>query len=424
MSLVVLYDQGAVSPTDILRIGRARKIIVVLASSAHAQRMRPLFTESCSAVYDLADEDLLTRLRECRPDGIVTFSEAMLAVTSRLSAALRLRYHDANVVELLTSKDAQRRQLRSGGVDQTRSVMMSSADQWDAAVASVGLPAVVKPVQGVSSRNTVLVHDIEAGRARLGPLLSSEGQVLVEEYLRGVDVPGPLGDYVSVETVVQNEERHHLPVTGKLLLAPPFRECGQFWPARLDMATCDGVTELADRAVKTLGVSSGILHTEIKLTPAGPRIIEVNGRVGGYIPELVGRAAPIDLVEIGARIACGEQIAIPPIRLDRVLCQFNTPAPVRHGVVSAVCKGDVLTDVPGVVHYYSFAQSGMEVGGIRTHELDLVAIETADHESLVSVLNTIMDRITYRFEFDGEETVLSARELVYHTPTEGEIRGW
>jgi hypothetical protein len=66
----------------------------------------------------------------------------------------------------------------------------------------------------------------------------------------------------------------------------------------------------------------------------------------------------------------------------------------------------------------------MEVGGIRTHELDLVAIETADHESLVSVLNTIMDRITYRFEFDGEETVLSARELVYHTPTEGEIRGW
>src|ERR1039458_5905761 len=96
MSLVVLYDQGAVSPTDILRIGRARKIIVVLASSAHAQRMRPLFTESCSAVYDLADEDLLTRLRECRPDGIVTFSEAMLAVTSRLSAALRLRYHDAN----------------------------------------------------------------------------------------------------------------------------------------------------------------------------------------------------------------------------------------------------------------------------------------------------------------------------------------
>ena len=43
--------------------------------------------------------------------------------------------------------------------------------------------------------------------------------------------------------------------------------------------------------IEALGVSTGCLHTEVKFTPDGPEIIEVNGRVGGGVPEMLERAA-------------------------------------------------------------------------------------------------------------------------------------
>ena len=44
--------------------------------------------------------------------------------------------------------------------------------------------------------------------------------------------------------------------------------------------------DIASMAIKALGVRVGFLHTEIKLTPDGPRIIEVNGRLGGSVAEM------------------------------------------------------------------------------------------------------------------------------------------
>lgn len=414
MSLVVVYDRGAVSPNDILQKA-SHSLIVVLAASEHAQRMRPLFVESCLAVHDLADGDLVPELARHRPTGIQTFSEAMLPATSILAAALGLPFHDATVVRLLTRKDAQRQRLRDAGVDTTFSLALTDADEWDAVVTRIGLPVVVKPACGVSSRNTVLVDDVDAGRALIGPILDEEGTILVEEYLHGIAAPEPWGDYVSVETVVQHGDVRNIAVTGKLRLAPPFRECGQFWPARLDPAVHSDVLALAERAIKSLEVLSGILHTEIKLTPDGPRIIEVNGRVGGFIPELAGHAAGIDLVEVGARIACGERVELPPVEPDRVYFQFTTPAPVEAGVVTAVCRRADLADIPGLVGYTPLVRRGDPVGGFGTKDLNLLSVEAADHDALVPVVDMVMDRIEFEFEFGGRRVARSARDLVYNT---------
>src|SRR5262249_1594043 len=58
------------------------------------------------------------------------------------------------------------------------------------------------------------------------------------------------------------------------------------------------------RAIVSVGASNGAVHTEIKLTPEGPRIIEVNGRLGGCIGELLAEAGYNVVAEIG-RVALG-----------------------------------------------------------------------------------------------------------------------
>lgn len=414
MSLLVVYDKGAVSPIDILQ-KISVPLVVVLAGSTHAQRMRPLFAESCLAVHDLSDTDLVARLGADPPAGVLTFSEPMLPATSRLAGTLGVPFHDATVVAALTNKDVQRQVLRDAGVDDTVSLRLTDPAGWADAVARTGLPAVVKPARGVNSRNTVLVTDADQGRALVGEILAEETVVVVEEYLAGAEVPEPWGDYVSVETVVQRGDVEHLAVTGKLRFAPPFRECGQFWPANLAADTHREALALADNAVKALGVVSGILHTEIKLTPAGPRIIEVNGRVGGYIPELAMRAAGIDLVDVAARIACGERVDLPPVEPDRVHFQFTTPAPVRAGTVTAVCRRADLGDLPGLVGYLPLVRRGDAVGGFGTQDLNLVSVTAEDHDALVPIIDMIMDRIVFEFDLDGHRVAHTARDLVHHT---------
>ncbi len=413
MTVVVVYDQGAVSPTEIAVAADPHDpFVVVTGPSEHARRVRPLFEESATGVYDLAGADLLSRLRGHHLTGIVTFSEPVLRATAALAAELGLPFHDPDTAHRLTDKDAQRQRLRAAAVDSTASMAVTDIAQWDAVVASLGLPVVVKPVQGVSSRNTVLVTDPDSGRAQLADVLRDEGRVVVEEYLRGIDVPPPFGDYVSVETAVYQGGWCHLAVTGKLRLAPPFRECGQFWPARLDSATRDAVLGAVDQAVKALDVRNGILHTELKLTADGPRIIEVNGRAGGYIPELARRAAGIDLVDLAVQIARGGPVDLAPAEPQRVFFQFTTPAPTEPGRIVAVAGRDRLRAVAGVTGYTPFTRPGVPVGGFATQDLDLVVGDVADFEALAATVESIMDAISYEFDLGGRRVRRSARSLI------------
>src|SRR3954454_8388055 len=137
MSLIVVYDEGAVSPMDIVQ-KVPLPLIAVLADSAHARRMRPVFAEACLAVHDLSDGDLAAKLGRHRPAGVQSFSEPMLPATSALAEALGLPFHDAAVVTALTRKDVQRHVLRDAGVDTTTSLRLTDVREWDAVVALVG----------------------------------------------------------------------------------------------------------------------------------------------------------------------------------------------------------------------------------------------------------------------------------------------
>ena len=66
-----------------------------------------------------------------------------------------------------------------------------------------------------------------------------------------------------------------------------------------------------------LGFADGVTHTELKLTPAGPELIEVNARLGGdLIPYLGLRASGVDPAAAAAAVACGRP---PVLAADRKL---------------------------------------------------------------------------------------------------------
>ena len=92
-----------------------------------------------------------------------------------------------------------------------------------------------------------------------------------------------------------------------------------------------------------------MLHTEIKFTPDGPRIIEVNGRVGGGIPELVTLAgSDASILRLAMELALGVPPANVPQSYVKVAWQRIAPPPVSAERVGTITGLESLKDLPGV----------------------------------------------------------------------------
>ena len=349
-----------------------------------------------------APSALVTELKNAGVRGVLTFSERMQAEAAELAAALGLPGNSLATIDLLTDKYAQRQRLRQAGVPSARCELVARPAEWPAAVARTGLPAVVKPASGEGSRNTYLVQDMDAGAELVGRLLavpadggSGEAALVVEEYLSGRP-SGPYGDYVSVECMVAAGEVSPLVVDREAPTVAPFREVGQFWPANLPVAERDQVAAVAADAVRALGVAVGLTHTEVKLTAGGPRVIEVNGRLGGNLPDLAVRAAGLDLVEVAGRLALGEPADASVGELDRVFFQYWSPSPCRAGRLEEIRGTGPVRALPGVTAVRQFLRPGAEIaGGVSTAVLEMICAEAPDHAAMLTCIDAIVGRLSY-----------------------------
>ncbi|MET9363825.1 ATP-grasp domain-containing protein [Streptomyces sp. NPDC006632] len=336
--LLLVHDQGSAAPMRVLAAARGLCRVVLLCEQGDPELAAGLRSVAGHAdIVDLTglDDESVCRLAAgLSPAGVVTFSERRLRLTALVAAACRLPFHRPETVDALTDKFEQRRILRNGGVQDTRCALVRDPAGLAGALALVGLPAVLKPRFGAGSVDTCLVRSERECGSRLtefteGGDPAGQREFVLEEYLHG-DPDGAghgLGDYVSVESVVVDGEPRTVAVTGKPPLVPPFRETGHILPAPLAPPLAADVIGLEQRAIRALGVWHGVTHTEVKLTPDGPRIIEVNGRLGGHVAEIVQRGLGYDLV---AAALCGA-LGLPVAEPRPAPCE---PASQRHGRVA------------------------------------------------------------------------------------------
>ncbi|MFI9782958.1 acetyl-CoA carboxylase biotin carboxylase subunit family protein [Kitasatospora sp. NPDC051984] len=408
--LAVVYDDGAASPGDIaVGLADLARPVFLTADTPHVTRLRPVM-ESLGDCLPLtgSPEGDAALIRGLAPAAVVTYSERMLRTTADLARAAGLPFHTPETARILTDKVRQRELLREAGVDDVRTHPLRTPEDWPAALAAVGLPAIIKPVRGAASRNTHQVSD-EAEALRLLPEIfaamggpaGDEPLLIVEELLQGRPLR-PFGDYVSVESMCGPHGIAHLALSGKFPLLPPFREAGRFWPSQLPAAEQEEILELTTRALKALGVELGLTHTELKLTADGPRIIEVNGRLGGHVNGLSRTACGVDLVRVAALLALGRPVEPVRLRPDKVHFQYHGLAPTEPCRLAAIEGTPQVRQLPGVDGYRNFVRVGDDLpGGVLTHEMDVIWGQCDDHTTMIELLDTALTTLTYTFDTGG-----------------------
>ena len=239
--------------------------------AALASLLRRLGTLTDVAGLDAAEA--VEAIAATAPDGILALADDALQWTADVAALLDLPFHSPGTARRLTDKFAQRAALAEAGLAVPRSWVLEGdapAAGLEALLREVRFPAVLKPRRGEGSRDTLPVGSGEELR-RVAEEVLADGDVrdlVVEEYIPD-GPPGVAGEgfagYVSVESFVSGGRVHHLAVNGRTPTAYPFRETGFFIPAALDPLRQAAVLEAAADAALAVGVTTGCLHTEVKL---------------------------------------------------------------------------------------------------------------------------------------------------------------
>jgi biotin carboxylase len=341
-------------------------------------------------VTEMDQEEAASHIVAAEPDGVVVFNDAPIVLAAEVASRLGLPFHSRSTARLLTDKLAQRLAFEEAGlwVPGHAGVRINDVD------VSVPFPAVLKPRSGAGSRDTYLVESLDQVHNRLLEMDSSE-EFILEEWLADRPKKSELfSDIVSVESVVRGNAQDHVIVTGRFPFAPPFRETGSFMPSDLAPDVRDDVCALAGAAINALGIQSGIVHTEIKVTPSGPRIIEVNGRLGGGISQLISRIGGPSMKVWAMRLALGLDIGSIPTFEKSPVAFFLFLVPPTSATRFVESSGlEELSKLTGVDEVHLKLQPGQAVdyrhGSWTEHAVQIDGL-VSDHAGLLRLTDEMI----------------------------------
>jgi len=310
--VAVLHHERSFFPLDLFHeVGDSAELLWVVDGSSSDDATTGRLLRRLGSVVDIAGLDLdqaAKCLAEHDPDGIVSFVDDHIETAAALAASLGLPYHTPEVAGILVDKRRQRSTLQKAGIPGPRfwSVPAGITSLQAADLARrIVYPAVLKPAEGSGSR---AIYSITAP----GDLLTLVAQdvtgsdCILEEYLFDDPVQDRrFASYLSVESVVSAGRISHVAITGRFPIAEPFRETGNFVPGILEGRLHRQVLEMVNGAIDVLGITSAAIHTEIKLTPEGPKLIEVNGRLGGRPPFVLQSVSSVNLFKVACQVAVG-----------------------------------------------------------------------------------------------------------------------
>jgi biotin carboxylase len=377
-------------------------------------------------VVGMSVEQAAAAVAETQPAGILALADSRLLWTAQVAALLKLAFLTPDVAARLTDKYLQREALQRAGLPVPGFWQVpGEADEqaWQALERVATFPAVLKPRRGEGSRDIVRVDSFEQLRALAaatpaGSAAPADGDpapsrpesehepesgLVLEEYLgdRAEAAGHHFADYVSVESVVSGGEISHLAITGRFPPAEPFRETGFFIPCAFDDDTRAAIADVATAAVRAIGVGIGALHTEVKLTPDGPRVIELNGRIGGGVPEMLADATGVQLLPLAMRVALGESIAFESMPdCTQIGYLLYVQAPASMTTVTSIDGLDRLRATAGVEEVTLNRGPGRAVSWRSGNHGHVFSVRgaVADHEQLRSLEQFVSSEV----EIHGE----------------------
>ncbi|MFE9762977.1 ATP-grasp domain-containing protein [Streptomyces sp. NPDC005808] len=318
--------------------------------------------------------------RAASPDGVVAFSEPHVLAASLLTDELGLPGPTLKAAVLSRNKALQRARFAAAGIGQPEFLVaerLGDARGW----AAGRMPVVVKPLSSAGSAGVELVADISAYDEAVARR-DGEGKLLVERAVTGPEY--------SWEALVREGKVWCANLTAKETTGPPyFVETAHRTAAEVDDEVRAEVAGLGAAVLDAMGMDTGIVHLEFRLTPSGPAVMEVAVRTpGDRLMDLLGMTYGIDWYEMVIRLALGRELPQPPAALCRTASYLPSARP---GTVAEVRGLVEVLDHPCVVEAEVGVAPGDAVAPLRSSagRVGHVLLKAPDARTLEAALDDV-----------------------------------
>jgi D-alanine-D-alanine ligase len=297
-----------------------------------------------------AVKDFFARHPELGPDGVITFWEDDVLLTSRIRDRLGLIGIPYQVARRARDKHLFRAFCSEHGLPSPGHAMIDAGADPEESVKGLRFPMVIKPVYGSSSAYVVRVDDLDGLRETVDYLrhnistdvesaLSVSSAIMAEEYIDGNEV--------DIDMLLQNGKVKFWSMSDNDATREPyFVETGQCIPTRLSNSQQMELVSMAEEMLERLGIDNGCIHFEAKYGSRGPMPIEINLRMGGdEVYFFVKTAWGVDLVEQAAKIMLGQYVKrIRKTERPRKFVSGKYFLPRHSGVLAALSLPEKVKD--------------------------------------------------------------------------------
>ena len=368
-------------------------------------------------VADPTNVDEVTEAARQATDGyrlgaVLSTSDGTVAVAAQVAERLGLRRTPAAPIMVTRDKFRARQVLAEAGLAQPGFALLSDAGQVEQVAAQVGLPAVVKPVNGTGSYLVRVVRSVPelaaayqelAAAQASGPLAhlyTSESStvpattVLVEGALQGREF--------CMDVVVRDGQIEPLALIDKFLIDERFFELGFVDPPfDLPEERAERIRAHVVDAIRALGIDNTVAHVEIiDDVTLGPTVVEVNaGRPGG-VPPMVLTQLTTGVDTAAELLAVHRGVPSPRTapKLTMPVAALNI-FPTATGRVRAVHGLDKVAEHPDVIS----VDAGLAPGQVVTDEYEshMIGIMVAgflDRDDLIETYHQLASMVTLEIE--------------------------
>ena len=264
-------------------------------------------------IVDIVDQEACLKFaQEKEVDGVMTaatdYGVLSAAYTAQQMNLPGLKYEVAKVVK---NKYMVRRTLFENKIDDiSQYYEISDISQLDEVGGRIHFPVMVKPCDGSGSKAAKRVDSISDLMQACDEAIEASliGRALIEDFIEGKEY--------GVESFVYDGQVHVLGVMGKHMTNPPdYAELGHRIPSKLPIEKT--VKEVAQNAIKALGINFGAVNMDILVTSDNRIcIVDIGARMGGNLigSHIIPLGTGIDYMGNLIRASVGDLVDIRPIK--------------------------------------------------------------------------------------------------------------
>ncbi|XP_064613939.1 carnosine synthase 1-like isoform X2 [Liolophura sinensis] len=269
-----------------------------------------------SAIVDLIQGRQLTI------DGCVTFWEDCVPLTAMICEKLSLTGAGVQGAINAKTKSLTQKVLSGRNADiphwprthlyASKTSRIESHMDIENAVNIIGFPAVMKLEYGSSAVAVELVENVDQCHDHLDKV---QRDLQTESDLPGIGL-GHGNAMLLMEYVDGTEHDVDIIIYRRKLVAafvsdngptnlPNFTETSAAMPTYLSPGKRNQLVVAAYQCCTEIGLENGTFNVEMKMTPAGPKLLEINGRMGGfYLRDWIKTCYKVDILLCSFAIAC------------------------------------------------------------------------------------------------------------------------